>query len=97
MARLPLDRCLSCEPTAVVGSMAGGLLADIHKSCFVVVVKSAIKYKGEELILVKEKKKNELVWKVSYYLHCSIRGLSSSGWWCVGRMNKQRLLLQLVL
>lgn len=62
MARLPLDRCLSCEPTAVVGSMAGGLLADIHKSCFVVVVKSAIKYKGEELILVKEKKKKKMNW-----------------------------------
>lgn len=34
---------------------------------------------------------------MSYYLHCSIHGLSSSGWWYVGRMNKQRLLLQLVL
>lgn len=76
LVTLPLDRCLSCKPTAVAGKLAGDLFADIHKAVFIVLVKGAIKYKGAELILVKEPK-NELVWKANY-LHFSICGLSSS-------------------
>lgn len=95
LVELPLDRCLSCKPTIVAGNLAGDLFADIHKAVFVVLVKGAIKYKRERLILVKEPK-NELVWKVSY-LHFSILGLSSSGRGHIGRMNKQSLLLRLVL
>ena len=95
LVKLPSDRCLSCKPTTAAGNLVGDLFADIHKAVFVVLVKGAIKYKGEELILVKEPK-NELAWKANY-LHFSICGLSSSGWGHVGRMNKQSLLLQLVL
>lgn len=73
------------------GLLFQDLFADKHKAVFVVLVQGAIKYEGEELILMKEPK-NELVWKANY-LHCSICGLSSSGWGHVGRMNKQSLLL----
>lgn len=93
--KLPSDRCLSCKPTVVAGNLAGALLADIHKAVFVVLVKGAIKYKGEGLILAKEPK-NESVWKANYS-RFSICGLSSSGRGHVGRMNKQSLLLRLVL
>lgn len=57
LVKLPSDRCLSCKPTTVAGNLAGDLFADIHKAVFVVLVKGVIKYKGEELILVKEPKK----------------------------------------
>lgn len=56
LVKLPSDRCLSCKPTAVAGSLVEDLFADFHKAGFVVLVKGAIKYKGEELMLVKEPK-----------------------------------------
>jgi len=95
LVKLLLDRCLSRKPITVAGNLAGDLFADIHKAVSVVLVKGAIIYEGQKLILVKEPK-NELVWKANY-LHFSICGLSSSGQGHVGRMNKQNQLLQLVL
>lgn len=94
LVTLPSDRCLSCKPATVAGKLAGDSFADSHKAVFIVIFKGAIKYKGVELILVKEPK-NELVWKANY-LHFSICGLSSSRRGHVGRMNKQSLLLRLV-
>lgn len=72
-----------------------GLFAAIHKPGFVLLVGDAVKYEGEELILVKEPK-NESMWKENY-LHFSVSGLSSSGQGHIGRMSKQSLLQQLIL
>lgn len=57
LIKLPLDRFLSYRPTTVSGNPSGDLFAEIHKAVFVVVVKGAVKYKGEELISEKEPKK----------------------------------------
>lgn len=57
LVKLPLDRFLSYRPITVSGNPSGDLYAEIHKAVFVVVVKGAVKYKGEEFISEKEPKK----------------------------------------